>query len=170
VFAAAVILDPCRPIRGIADSKTLSARRRSALAVRIRKQALAWAIGRAEVDEIDRYNILRASLMAMSRAVGALGVEPQLALIDGLHCPELACETRAVVRGDARVPAISAASILAKVARDAEMVTLDRSFPAYGFARHKGYPTPAHRRALAQFGACPIHRRSFVAVQGVLAL
>ena len=168
VVAAAVILDPARPIAGLADSKTLSPLRREQLAVEIRAKALAWALGRAEVAEIDRINILQASLLAMQRAVAALSIVPEQALVDGNRCPPLACPCRAIVKGDATVPAISAASILAKVARDAEMGELHERYPQYGFAQHKGYPTAAHRDALRRFGPCPEHRRSFAPVAAVL--
>lgn len=170
VVAAAVILDPRRPIPGLADSKTLSPARRQELAERIRANALAWALGRAEVEEIDRINILRASLLAMQRAVAALALAPSLVLVDGNRAPALSCPVRTIVRGDVTQPAISAASILAKVARDAEMCALDRCYPGYGFARHKGYPTPEHLEALRQLGACPIHRRSYASVQARLEL
>ncbi len=169
VVAAAVILDPSRPIAGLADSKTLTARRRETLAVAIHAAALAWALGRAEVEEIDRLNILQASLLAMRRAVAALALRPALALVDGNRCPDLPCLAHAVVGGDRRVPAIAAASILAKVARDAEMVTLDARYPGYGLAVHKGYPTAAHRAALARLGPQPIHRHSFAPVRQALA-
>ena len=168
VVAAAVILDPARPIAGLADSKTLSPLRREQLAVEIRAKALAWALGRAEVAEIDRINILQASLLAMQRAVAALSIVPEQALVDGNRCPPLACPCRAIVKGDATVPAISAASILAKVARDAELRKLHERYPQYGFAQHKGYPTAAHRDALRCFGPCPEHRRSFAPVAAVL--
>lgn len=168
VLAAAVVLDPRRPIAGLDDSKRLSAARREALAALIRERALAWALGRAEVEEIDRLNILVASLLAMRRAVEALAQPPSLVLVDGQHCPPLGCPSRAVVGGDREVPAISAASILAKVARDAEMCELESRFPGYGFALHKGYPTPAHLAALRALGACPVHRRSFAPVAACL--
>lgn len=170
VMAAAVVLDPERPIPGLMDSKRLTARRREALATEIRSGARAWAVARAEVEEIDRLNILHASLLAMRRAVEGLDVLPVRALVDGNRCPELPCEAQAVVRGDASVPAISAASILAKVARDAEMVELDRRYPAYGFAGHKGYPSKAHLEALQEHGVCPAHRRSYAPVRRVLGL
>lgn len=170
VVAAAVILDPARPIAGLADSKTLSARRREALAAAVRDSALAWALGRAEVAEIDALNILQASLLAMRRAVAALARAPLLALIDGNRCPQLPCAAVALVGGDRRVAAISAASILAKVARDAEMVHLDARYPGYGLAGHKGYPTAAHRAALARLGPSPIHRCSFGPVRAAAAL
>jgi ribonuclease HII len=165
VLAAAVVLNPGRRIRGLADSKTLSAGRREELSVLIRERAQAWAIGRAEVAEIDTLNILQASLLAMARAVAALPISPTEARVDGLHLPALACPARAVVRGDSRLSAISAASIIAKVARDAEMVALAELYPQYGFERHKGYSTEEHLSALREFGACPIHRRSFLPVQ-----
>ena len=168
VLAAAVILDIHRPIAGLADSKTLSAPRREELAEAIRAHALAWALGSASVEEIDRMNILQASLLAMQRAVQALRLAPDEAWVDGNRAPALACRARAIVRGDATVAAISAASILAKVARDAEMLVLDARFPVYGFARHKGYPTAVHLAALAAHGASPVHRRSFAPVRRVL--
>lgn len=168
VVAAAVILDPARPIVGLADSKALTERRRQALDIEIREKALAWALGRAEVDEIDALNILQASLLAMRRAVAALPVAPHRALVDGNLCPLLACSAEAVIKGDQTVPAISAASIIAKVARDAEMVALDAIYPGYGFAVHKGYPTKAHLEALDRLGVLPIHRRSFAPVRNRL--
>ncbi|MBK8508849.1 MAG: ribonuclease HII [Candidatus Competibacteraceae bacterium] len=164
VAAAAVILDPARPIVGLADSKRLSAMKRERLAGEIRDRALAWALGWADVAEIDRLNILQASLLAMRRAVGGLGVAPHRALIDGNRCPLLACACQAIVRGDATVPAISAASILAKVARDAKMRELHQRYPHYQFARHKGYPTAIHLEALHRYGPCAEHRRSFAPV------
>jgi len=136
--------------------------------VEIRAKSLAWALGRAEVAEIDRLNILQASLLAMQRAVTALSIVPEQALVDGNRCPRLACPCQAIVKGDATVPAISAASILAKVARDAELRELHERYPRYGFARHKGYPTAAHLDALHRFGPCPEHRRSFAPVAAVL--
>ncbi|MFZ1640800.1 MAG: ribonuclease HII [Candidatus Contendobacter sp.] len=168
VVAAAVILDPARPIRGLADSKKLSATRREQLAAEIRAKALAWALGRAEVAEIDRINILQAALLAMQRAVAALSIVPEKALVDGNRCPVLACPCEAIVKGDATIPAISAASILAKVARDAELCKLHDRYPHYGFARHKGYPTATHREALRRHGPCPEHRRSFAPVAAML--
>ena len=169
VVAAAVILDPARPIPGLADSKKLSARMRERLALQIRSEALAWAIGEASVEEIDRLNILHASMLAMKRAVEALSVRPELALIDGNRTPDLAIPARAIVRGDALEPAISAASILAKTTRDAQLLEMDHRYPEYGFAAHKGYPTAAHLKALALHGATPEHRRSFGPVRLVLA-
>lgn len=166
VVAAAVILDPRRPITGLADSKKLSERRREALAATIRSQALAWALGRAEVAEIDRLNILHASLLAMRRAVQGLTPAPQHALIDGNRLPpELPCSAQAIIGGDASEPSISAASILAKVARDAELIALDARYPGYGLARHKGYPTADHLAALERLGVTEIHRRTFAPVR-----
>jgi len=164
VVAAAVILDPDRPVRGLADSKLLSAEERDRLAGRIRMRAIGWAIGVAQVDEIDAINILRATMLAMQRAVRALPVTPQEAWIDGDRCPELPCAARAIVKGDRDVAVISAASIIAKTARDAMLVELDRAYPQYGFAQHKGYGTREHLRALAAHGPCPAHRRSFAPV------
>jgi len=165
VIAAAVILDANHTIVGLADSKKLSAARREELAILIREHALCWALGRAEVEEIDRLNILQASLLAMQRAVASLRAYPDLALVDGNQPPVLQCQVQTIVRGDATVPAISAASILAKVARDAEMVALDKDFPGYGLSQHKGYPTSAHITALKALGISPIHRRSFAPVR-----
>lgn len=164
VVAAAVILDPTRPIAGLADSKTLSATRREQLAVEIRANALAWALGRAEAAEIDQINILQATLLAMERAVSNLGITPDSVLVDGNRCPALPCPCQAIIKGDATEPAISAASILAKTARDAELRQLHERYPQYGFARHKGYPTAVHREALRRYGPCPEHRRSFAPV------
>lgn len=161
VIAAAVILDPEKPIEGLADSKKLSERKRELLAVQIKEHALAWAIGRAEPHEIDEINILQASLLAMSRAVEQLKVQPDFAWIDGNKCPRLKMPCEAVVKGDSKVPCISAASIIAKVARDNEMVELDKQYPGYGIADHKGYPTAVHLAALEKLGATPLHRRSF---------
>lgn len=168
VFAAAVILDPARPIDGLADSKKLSEKRREALAPLIRERALAWAVASASVEEIDALNILRATLLAMRRAVEGLAVVPALALIDGNRCPSLSIPARAIIGGDASEPAISAASILAKTARDAEMRRLHLEFPQYGLDRHKGYDTAAHRAALARFGPTPHHRRSFAPMRALL--
>lgn len=168
VVAAAVILDPARPIEGLADSKKLSESRRDQLYDLICERALAWSIGRAEVDEIDRLNILHATMLAMQRAVAGLSPAPGHALIDGNRCPQLPCSAEAVVKGDSKVAAISAASIIAKVTRDREMAELDRLYPGYGLAVHKGYPTPAHLEALARLGVSPIHRRSFGPVRRIL--
>lgn len=164
VVAAAVILDPARPIAGLNDSKKLSAKRREVLAVLIREQALAWAVAEASVEEIDRINILQASLLAMQRAVAALAVRPQSALIDGNRCPRLDCPAEALVGGDGRSAPIAAASILAKTVRDELMLAMHERFPCYDFARHKGYPTAAHLVALRQHGPCSEHRRSFAPV------
>jgi ribonuclease HII len=168
VVAAAVILDDAKPIEGLADSKTLSARRREELSVLIKDRALCWALGRAEVEEIDRLNILQASLLAMQRAVMALSIQPELVLVDGNQAPRLVCPVTTVIRGDATVPSISAASILAKVSRDAEMCDLDMYYPGYGFSAHKGYPTHAHIEALEKHGVSPIHRRSFEPVRRLI--
>lgn len=168
VVTAAVILDPLRPIQGLNDSKKLSEARREVLFDEIQEKALAWCIARAEVEEIDRLNILHATMLAMQRAVEGLSVLPRLALIDGNRCPALSVPSAAVVQGDASVPAIAAASILAKVSRDREMQALDLVYPGYGLAGHKGYPTPAHLQALESLGPTPIHRRSFAPVRVLL--
>lgn len=168
VVAAAVILDIARPVTGLADSKKLTARRRDALAVAIRERAYAWAVATASVEEIDRLNILQASLLAMQRAVDAIGVVPSEVLADGLHCPKVTCPVRAIVKGDATVPEISAASILAKVARDAMMLELHAVHPVYGFDVHKGYPTATHLAALQAHGPCSEHRVSFAPVRRLL--
>jgi ribonuclease HII len=167
VFAACVILRPEDPIAGLADSKLLSAERREELSGHIRTRAAAWAIASASVEEIDRFNILRASLLAMRRAVEQLLVEPTEVLVDGLHCPEVRFPVRAIVDGDDLVAEISAASILAKTARDALMREMHLLYPDYGFDRHKGYSTREHLDALQRFGACPIHRRSFAPVRSL---
>jgi ribonuclease HII len=168
VYAAAVILDPAVIIAGLADSKVLKPETRERLAVEIRTHATAWAVGSASVDEIERINILQASLLAMRRAVEALHVLPDEVLVDGDKVPTLTIAARAIVRGDATVAEISAASILAKTARDAEMVALHQRYPQYRFDQHKGYSTPAHLAALQRHGACPVHRRSFAPVRLVL--
>ncbi|WP_348675823.1 ribonuclease HII [uncultured Abyssibacter sp.] len=170
VVAAAVILDPSRPIDGLADSKALTEKRREALFDIIREHAAAWCIAEASVEEIDQLNILQASLLAMRRAVTGLEIRPTRALVDGNRDPGLDCETRLVIGGDAIEPAIGAASILAKVARDRAMIELDQAHPGYGLAGHKGYPTPAHLAALERLGASPLHRRSFAPVKRVLGL
>ena len=169
VVAAAVILDPRCAIAGLGDSKQLSARARDELACAIRARARAWAVASASVDEIDALNILQATLLAMRRAVTALDVKAELVLVDGMQCPALDLPVRAVVRGDANVPEISAASILAKVTRDAEMLSLHYLHPEYGFDRHKGYPTPAHLAALQAHGVSRVHRRTFGPVRACLA-
>ena len=168
VVAAAVILDPRDPIAGLDDSKKLTSERREALALEIRARALAWAVGRATVAEIDSLNILQASLLAMHRAVLGLGREPALVLVDGNRLPRWPYRSEPVVGGDARVPAIAAASILAKVQRDSEMVALEKIYPGYGLARHKGYPTREHLEALQQLGVTPLHRQSFAPVRDLL--
>jgi ribonuclease HII len=170
VYAAAVILGRRVRIDGIADSKQLAREVRETLAVEIKSRAVAWCIASASVAEIDTLNILRASLLAMRRAVEGLGLMPTRVLVDGLHCPVLACAAKPVVRGDAHVAEISAASILAKVARDSEMAILHRSFPQYGFDRHKGYSTEEHLAALRLHGVTPIHRRSFAPVRELMQL
>jgi ribonuclease HII len=168
VVAAAVILDPRRAIAGVRDSKQLSAAQRETLAPQIRRDALAWAVASASVEEIDRINILQASLLAMRRALEALEPAAQFALIDGNRLPQLAIGARAIVGGDAIEPAISCASILAKTHRDALMREYDRQFPGYGFAVHFGYPTPLHRERLLAIGPCALHRRSFGPVRAAL--
>lgn len=168
VFAAAVILDATRPIAGLADSKQLTARQREVLAPRIRLVAVAWAVASASVEEIDEINILQASLLAMRRAVEKLDVTPARVLVDGLHRPQLSMPVKAIVRGDATVAVISAASILAKVVRDSEMLALHHQHPQYGFDRHKGYPTRAHLDALRTYGITAAHRRSFAPVRALL--
>lgn len=169
VVAAAVILHPARPIVGLRDSKKLSAAQRDALALRIRADAHDWALGEASVEEIDRMNILEATLLAMQRAVAALRSPPRLARVDGNRGPRLACAVQTLVGGDDLDPAIAAASILAKTARDATMQALHEQHPEYGFSQHKGYPTAAHRAALMRHGPCVAHRRSFAPVRMALA-
>jgi ribonuclease HII len=169
VVVAAVILDPARVIRGLDDSKYLSEERRSVLEPRIRERALAYSVIVVDAAEIDRINIFQATMLGMRRALAALATVPQLALIDGNRLPkQLPCPARAVIGGDASEPAISAASILAKVARDRLMLALDAEHPGYGFARHKGYPTPEHLQSLQQLGPCIQHRRSFAPVRALL--
>ena len=167
VVAAAVILDPARPVHGLADSKVLTPRARERLAGAIRMRARAFAFAFASVAEIDEANILRASLLAMKRAVEALELRPDRILVDGNRVPDVDCEARCIVSGDACVAEISAASVIAKVERDREMRLLDRRYPEYGFAANKGYPTRAHRLALERHGPCPEHRRSFGPVRRV---
>ena len=170
VVAAAVILDPAKPIIGLADSKKLSAARREKLAVEIRAKALAWCVAEASVAEIDSINILQATLLAMQRAVVGLTLTPSEVLIDGNRCPTLSLPTRAIIGGDACVAEISAASILAKTVRDAGLLALHAQFPEYGFAQHQGYGTAVHLEALRRFGPTPVHRRSFAPVREQLAL
>lgn len=167
VFAACVILRKGDPIEGLADSKVLTSERREELAIQIRDRAAGWAVASASVEEIDRINILRASLLAMRRAVEQLVLEPHEVLVDGLHCPDVRFPVRAIVDGDAIVAEISAASILAKTARDALMRQLHELYPDYGFASHKGYSTPEHLEALRRFGICPIHRKTFAPVRSL---
>jgi len=168
VIAGAVILDPGKPIAGLRDSKRLSASRRDELYDQIRERALAWAVGRAEVEEIDRINILQATMLAMARAVEALQPFADHALIDGNRCPDLSCTAQAIIKGDSKVQAISAASIMAKVTRDREMLELDRRYPGYGLAQHKGYPSKAHIEALESLGVTPVHRRSYAPVRKII--
>ena len=170
VVAAAVILDPARPIVGLNDSKKLSEKKRLVLADEIRAKALAWAVAEASVEEIDRLNILHATMLAMQRAVAGLQIAAESALVDGNRCPKLAIPVEAVVKGDGKIASIAAASILAKTVRDAGMLELDARYPQYGFARHMGYPTAAHRAALAAHGASPVHRKSFGPVARQLSL
>lgn len=169
VVTAAVILDPARPITGLADSKKLTEKRREALFDEICSKSLAWAFGRATVAEIDELNILQASLLAMRRAVESLAVQPEYVLVDGNRLPRWPYRAEAVIKGDSRVPAISAASILAKVQRDREMVLLEQQYPGYGFAEHKGYGTASHLAALERHGVTPLHRRSYAPVARLLA-
>lgn len=168
VVAAAVILDPTVRIVGLGDSKRLSPQRRAELDLEIRERAAGYAVARADVDVIDAINILQATMQAMREAVARLDPAPDLVLVDGNRCPDVPCPVRAVVGGDATVAAIGAASILAKVARDREMIEMDRRYPEYGFARHKGYGTRAHRDALLRLGPSPIHRLSFAPVTSAL--
>lgn len=168
VVTAAVILDPARPVAGLTDSKKLSEKRRNELAAQIKQQALCWALGRAEPAEIDQLNILHATMLAMRRAVAALAIQPEWVLVDGNRTTEFSVPASAVIKGDLLVPEISAASILAKVARDEEMQALHLQHPQFGFADHKGYPTAAHLAAIAQYGVLPEHRRSFKPVRLVL--
>lgn len=170
VVAAAVILDPARPIAGLNDSKKLSEKKRDALAAEIREKAIAWAVAEATVEEIDRLNILHATFLAMQRAVAALSVRPESALVDGNRCPSLSMPVEAVVKGDGKIASIAAASILAKTVRDAGMMSLHAQYPQYGFDRHMGYPTAAHCAALEAHGASPVHRRTFGPVARQLSL
>lgn len=168
VIAAAVILDPENPIQGLMDSKKISEKKRILLAKEIREKALSWAIGRADNDEIDSINILQASLLAMKRAIESLSIMPELVLVDGIYRPVVDCKVEPIVKGDSKVAAISAASIIAKVARDNEMVALDDQYPGYGFSQHKGYPTKMHINALKELGVSSIHRKSFSPVKRLL--
>lgn len=168
VVTAAVILNPEYPIAGLNDSKKLTEKKRGLLAEEIKQHALAWSLGRAEAEEIDQINILQATLLAMRRALDSLPIRPDRVLIDGNRCPDAPYDMQAVIGGDGLEPAISAASILAKVTRDSEMVELHDLYPKYGFARHKGYPTAEHLMALKQYGILPVHRRSFRPVKMLL--
>jgi len=168
VVTAAVILDPNNPIEGLNDSKKLTEKRREQLAPIIKEKALAWALGRSEADEIDQINILQATLLAMTRAVEGLSIQPTHALVDGNQAPKLSCPVTTIIKGDQSEQAIAAASILAKVARDNEMQEMDVLYPGYGLAKHKGYPTKQHQQALLELGVTPIHRRSFKPVQNAI--
>lgn len=170
VVTAAVILDPNNPIEGLNDSKKLSEKKRLALLPEIKEKALAWAVGRCSPEEIDELNILQATMVAMQRAIAGLKVQPDLALIDGNRCPQLPMDSQAVVKGDLRVAEISAASIIAKVVRDQEMEELDKQYPQFGFAKHKGYPTKAHFEAIEQHGVTSEHRKSFKPVKKALGI
>jgi ribonuclease HII len=150
------------------DSKRISEKKRNLLAFEIREKSLAWAVGRAEHDEIDSINILQASLLAMKRAIESLAIEPELVLVDGIQCPDVSCNVNAIIKGDSKIPAISAASIIAKVVRDNEMIVLDSQYPGYGFSQHKGYPTRMHIEALKELGVSSIHRKSFAPVKKLL--
>ena len=169
VVTAAVILDPNNPIEGLGDSKKLSEKKRLLLAQEIKQKALAWSLGRAEPAEIDELNILHATMLAMQRAIKSLKIRPHFVLVDGNRIPDLDIPAQAIVKGDSLVPEISAASILAKVARDAEMMALDKQFPQYAFAQHKGYSTKLHLEKLAEFGVLPQHRRSFAPVRKLVS-
>jgi ribonuclease HII len=168
VIAAAVILDPNNPIEGLTDSKKLSQKKRESLSLEIKEKALSWCIARAEIEEIDEVNILQASLLAMQRAVEGLHMQPAHCLVDGNKLPQLNCSAEAIVKGDLKEKAIGAASIIAKVARDNEMLEMDALYPGYGFAKHKGYPTKIHMEALTKIGICEIHRKSFAPVKRLL--
>ena len=168
VVAAAVILDPAKPIDGLKDSKKLSEKKRLDCVLQIREKAVSFSIGRASVAEIDKLNILQASLLAMQRAVSGLSIQPEFVYVDGNFCPQWDYPCEAIVRGDSLVASIAAASVLAKVTRDLEMLELDKQYPGYGFARHKGYPTAFHLAALKSLGISPIHRRSFAPVAKLL--
>jgi ribonuclease HII len=170
VVAAAVILNPNQPIMQIKDSKSLSEKDREQLFYIIQKACLAWSIGRAEVHEIDTMNILQASLLAMERAVQRLKIKPDQVLVDGKHCPNISYSVEAIINGDQTVPVISAASIIAKVIRDREMIIYDAYYPEYGFAAHKGYGTKQHLNAIAKYNITPIHRRSFRPIKDLLAI
>lgn len=169
VVAAAVILDPDKPITGLNDSKKITPKKRESLSEEIKEKALAWSLGRSEVEEIDDINILRASLLAMKRAVESLSIKPNLVAADGQYSPDVSIESISITKGDSLVPAISAASIIAKVARDNEMIDFEKSYPGYGFSSHKGYPTKQHMESLEKLGVTDIHRRSFSPVAKYLS-
>jgi ribonuclease HII len=169
VYAAAVILNPAHSIVGLADSKALSEKKRDSLAIQIKQHALAWAIASSSVEEIDEINILQASLLAMKRAIESLKIIPQQVLVDGLHCPKISIPSQTIVKGDSKIQAIAAASILAKTARDEDLYQLDKIYPQYNFAKHKGYPTADHLARLAEHGVSPVHRRSYAPVKKYLA-
>lgn len=168
VVTAAVILDPANPVSGLADSKKLSEKKREALFVEIQEKALAWSIARCSVEEIDTLNILQASLLAMHKAVKGLSIDPEFVVVDGNKLPKWTYPSQAIVKGDDKVPAIAAASILAKVTRDRELVELDKLYPGYGFAKHKGYPTRVHIEAIQILGITPVHRKSYAPVKAVI--
>jgi ribonuclease HII len=168
VVAAAVILDPQNPIEGLNDSKKLTEKKRNTLAIEIREKALSWSVVSVDEKEIDRINILQASLLAMKRAVESLDHEPDMVLVDGNKCPNISYKVEAIVKGDSKVAAISAASILAKVDRDQQMVDLHEQYPQYGFDKHKGYPTKVHMELLNKHGPCPLHRKTFGPVKKLL--
>jgi len=176
VYAAAVILNPAHPIVGLADSKKITEKKRDILAIEIKEHALAWAIASSSVEEIDEINILQASLLAMKRAIDTmytqfgevLGAQALLVQVDGNQCPKISLPCESIIKGDSKVQAISAASILAKTERDAELYELDKLYPMYGFARHKGYPTKVHMELLKQHGVSSVHRRSYAPVRALL--
>jgi len=170
VVTAAVILDPDNPIEGLNDSKKLTEKKREQLAIEIKEKALAWSLGRAEVEEIDKINILQATMVAMQRAVAGLALTPTLVLVDGNRTPDFSMPAEAIIKGDGKIAEISAASIIAKVSRDNEMCEMDEKYPGYSFSKHKGYGTKLHLTALEALGACAIHRRSFAPVERQLKL
>lgn len=169
VVTAAVILDPEKPIEGLADSKKLSEKKRELLFIEIQEKALAWSIARCSVEEIDSINILQASLLAMHRAIVSLAIQPEYVVVDGNKLPKWEYASESIVKGDDKVPAIAAASILAKVTRDRELMALDACYPGYGFAKHKGYPTKLHIAALQSLGVTPVHRKSYAPVKKVMS-
>lgn len=169
VYAAAVILNPERPILGLADSKKISEKKRDLLSIEIKQHALAWAIASSSVEEIDSINILQASMLAMKRAIEQLQIKADLVLVDGNKCPNIQLPCEAIIKGDSKVQAISAASILAKTARDADLYILDAQYPQYGFSQHKGYPTAKHLEMLAMHGISPVHRLSYAPVKKIIS-